>query len=134
MLNDNIHLQQAKLNEEAAIENQKSYPEWAIVMCFYAALHYIEYYAVSKQQNIYALYPDSESKKFSQHERRIRYVEDISSDKNSPDLSIAYERLYEASMKARYLKNLNTTSRRYFKIGCEFYFKALDTVKDSLSL
>ena len=38
MLNVSIHLQQVEYNEGLGIKFQKEYPNWIIVVCFYAAV------------------------------------------------------------------------------------------------
>jgi hypothetical protein len=100
-------------------------------MCFYAALHYIEAYAAWRGHNIYELYPDP---MLSQHKRRSRYVDDISVDNDLYELPVVYENLYQASMRARYLKGIKTNSARHFKIGVDFYIRELEKVKAELKI
>ena len=46
MTDRSIYFQQAQANEESAKMAQKDSPEWAIIMYFYAALHYVNDYAL----------------------------------------------------------------------------------------
>lgn len=39
------HREQAEYNEEAALSIRDTSPDWAVTMCFYAALHWVEWYA-----------------------------------------------------------------------------------------
>lgn len=127
------HLQQAELNEEAALYNRQKYPHVAIIMCFYAALHYVETHAVWHRKDIYKLYCEE---KLTQHERYQSYIDDINFN-GSDDLSVAYKLLREGSEIARYLKSIkqsNKTSGQYFKLGADFYFKKLQILKDGLQI
>jgi hypothetical protein len=130
MANINVHLQQADLNERAALDNQITHPHVSVIMCFYAALHYVEAYAVWRGDDIYQLY----STDLSQHKRRSRYVSDVAIENGSRALSRAYEKLYQASMKARYLEGIKTNSVHHFKIATDFYIKQLEEVKAELRI
>lgn len=113
----NVHLEQAQYNEKLAVEAQSQYPDWAVTKFFYAALHYIEAYALSKGVKISNTY---QNEGFSLHEKRQRYVENISDDNDwDDDFAIAYARLSELSQKARYLKNISTTAAQHFKNNSE---------------
>lgn len=128
-----LHIQQAKLNEEAAkIAAQSECYDWAVTMCFYAALHYVEGHAVFNQKDIYLNYSLIAS---TQHTRRIAYVEDVSYAKYGDMLrSASYETLYTASMKARYMENIRCYSRKYFQFSCNRYFQELSKVKDLVQI
>lgn len=126
-----IHLHQAKLNEEAALFNRSTHPDWTVIMCFYAAIHYIDAYAVSRGDDIYSLYA---GQNMPPHMRRSNYIDDISTVNCWNDLPIAYTALYNASMKARYLKNIKTTAKNYFRLGSDYYIKKLQTVKTVLEV
>ncbi len=147
------HIQQAELNEEAALFNQDSFPHVAIIMCFYAALHYVEAYAAWHNDNIYELYSDpveidagcspvsskgaTQQKRLTQHQRYQSYVDDIATDNGWDDLPVIYEQLRKASEKARYLKGIkdkNKTSGRHFKLGADFYIAKLQLLKASLQI
>ena len=51
------YLEQARSNEKAARSLEKTYPDWAITICFYAALHWVEYYACMTGCDIGQEYP-----------------------------------------------------------------------------
>lgn len=140
------HIQQAELNEKAALYNQNKYPHVTIIMCFYAALHYVEAYAAWYGHDIYSLYPDVEEldphsgeyrrRRLTQHERYQSYLDDIGADNNCEDLPIAYGRLLKASNTARYLKHIkdkNKTADQHFK-GADFYIAKLQVVKTRLQI
>ncbi|ALB40268.1 MAG: hypothetical protein HEQ13_20045 [Dolichospermum sp. DEX189] len=50
MTEPSIYLLQSQANEESAKIAQKYFPEWAIIMYFYAALHLINDYALELNQ------------------------------------------------------------------------------------
>jgi hypothetical protein len=123
-----VHLKQATNNEDAARKAaQSGYPDWAITMFFYAALHYIQAYAIFQGDNIYELYPDEPN----QHERILSYVYDTSWDIKS-DLTVfkAYETLFEASKTSRYLNGISSTSRKHFSKNIDEYSQELAVVRD----
>jgi hypothetical protein len=103
------YFNQATFNHEAARSTKKHYPDWAITMCFYTALHMVEYYAHLKGID----FGDYEGK--SPHDRRRKYVYDLASELNNRSLIKAYNDLEKESKKSRYLENLNETSRDYYK-------------------
>jgi len=113
----NIYEQPAKLNEDAAKSAHTEAPEWAIIMYFYAALHWINSYAY-KRNEIRLL--QSLDKTLAPHERRRRYVKKISNYTGDDELYISYKFLFDESMIARYLENselecINKTSREYYQ-------------------
>jgi hypothetical protein len=130
MASIDVHLQQADLNERAALDNRIKHPHVCIIMCFYAALHYVEAYAAWRGDDIYQLHSGG----LSQHNRRSQYVDNLAHENRLIDLSLAYEKLYQASMKARYLKGIRTDSACHFKVASDFYIKQLETVKVELRI
>lgn len=142
------HIEQAEFFEEAALYNQKKYPPVAIIMCFYAALHYVEAYAAWHKHDIYSRYADvsveyvdpcsneTKIRKLTQHERYQSYMQDIGADSDSEDLPIAYERLHRASNTARYLKHIkgkDKAANQHFK-GADFYIERLQIIKAGLQI
>lgn len=116
MTEPSIYLLQAQANEESAKIAQKDFPEWAIIMYFYAALHLINDYALEVNQ-IDILKVDEDSK-ISQHSLRRKYVKDISDYINCKDLQANYNFLFNESLLARYLVNKNDilecSAREYY--------------------
>lgn len=51
------YLEQAKSNKQAVNTLEKTYPDWAVTIYFYAALHWVEYYACKTGCNISQEYP-----------------------------------------------------------------------------
>jgi hypothetical protein len=142
-----IHIKQAEFFEEAALYNQENYPPVTIIMCFYAALHYVEAYAAWRKDDIYARYADvwieqdscsneTKLRRLTQHERYENYVHDIGVEVDSEDLFAAYKRLHRASNTARYLKHIKEKDRtavQHFK-GAKFYIERLQMVKSALQI
>jgi hypothetical protein len=89
-----IYHLQAKANEESAKIAQEEFPEWAIIMYFYAALHFINDYA----------YERDELDKLQGHSSRRQYVKDIARDIRQRDLIARYDDLFGESLLARYLE------------------------------
>ncbi|NEQ71405.1 MAG: hypothetical protein F6K21_39760, partial [Symploca sp. SIO2D2] len=104
----------------------------AVVMCFYAALHWINDYA-SRQGEKIDNFGASDS---SQHSARWKYVKKLARAKNWGDLQDAYETLFRASITARYLKDLEgldcSAREHYAKYGVDFAFDCLKTIKNRL--
>ncbi|MBW4634691.1 MAG: HEPN domain-containing protein [Iphinoe sp. HA4291-MV1] len=94
------HLEQAESNERAAHSVEHDYPDWAVTMCFYAALHWVEYYAGVRGYDIRSEYPHP-----SPHSSRGKYVKDLADRLRKPNLRTAYQYLERESRKARYLEN-----------------------------
>ena len=120
-----IHLKQAAHNKDAALKAaQSGCPDWAVTMCFYAALHYVKACEAFRADNIYRDYPNEPN----QHERILSYVYDL--DK-TPDNSVfaAYETLLEASKIARYLSTIKTSARHHFLNKTNEYFDALSVIE-----
>jgi hypothetical protein len=120
-----IYLKQATYNEDAALKAaQSGCSDWAVTMCFYAALHYVKAYEAFNGDNIYEDYKTEPN----QHERILSYVYDLD---NTADSSVyaAYETLLEASKQARYLRGIETSARKHFWNRSDKYLKALSVVK-----
>jgi hypothetical protein len=45
MCSPSVYRRQAESNEQTAIAAKKGFPDWAVIMCFYAALHWVNDYA-----------------------------------------------------------------------------------------
>lgn len=100
------HREQAEFNEQAANDVELKYPEWAVTMYFYAALHWVEWYAKNKGDE---LPPGS-----SPHDRRRNYIYNLANKLKNKDLRKAYDQLQRDSQTARYLENIKTNSRIHF--------------------
>lgn len=131
MLRASIHKKQSELNEEAAKNAAKSgLYDWAVTMCFYSSLHYIEAYAKHQGINIGQEYSQCRT----QHERRFYYVQDVDYDLDfNGSLINAYDKLYQGSKIARYLEGIqNMTARKYFESVYIEHLKALETIKNKI--
>ena len=110
MPSEHSHREQAEYNEEAAVSIRDTAPDWAVTMCFYAALHWVEWYAKVQGHDLqrqYQNYP-------SPHDRILAYVFDIARNREDKDLNKAYQSLKNASQIARYLTDIRTNSRLYY--------------------
>jgi len=96
------YFQQAEHNESTANIIKLNHPDWAITMCFYAALHWVEGYGIIQGVNIEVKYQEILGQS-SLHEYRRRYVQDIAYELGNKKLREAYEDLQKESLKARYL-------------------------------
>ncbi len=103
------YLEQAKSNEQAARSLEKNHPDWAVTICFYAALHWVEYYACVRGSDIEQEYPGR-----SPHESRRDFVDDLARKLGNRNLRNVYEDLEIQSRKARYLQGLTTDARTYY--------------------
>jgi hypothetical protein len=101
MTEPSIYLLQAKINEESAKIAQKEFPEWAIIMYFYAALHFIKDYAYERND----LDKLEKIGNQSAHLSTINYVNNIAKDIKCYDLIAEYKYLFKESLLARYLEN-----------------------------
>lgn len=126
------HREQAEYNEQVAVSIRDTSPDWAVTMCFYAALHWVEWYAKNQGDDLeqqYQNYP-------SPHDRLIAYVLDIVKNRQQRDLEKAYKNLKNASQTARYLENIKTNARvhysRHNKTGVDKSFDNLQIVKQRL--
>lgn len=127
------YLVQAKSNENAARSNESDYPDWTVTMCFYAALHCVEYYASKQGDDIPSQFPEK-----SPHDSRRGYVRKLAKKLDNKRLERLYNELEEASKKARYLENLEYQSAvDYFKSHqseVNKYFDKLQQIKDILRI
>lgn len=124
------YLEQAKSNEQAARSVQKSYPDWAVTMCFYAALHWVEYYACVKGSDIEKEYDGR-----SPHESRRKYIDDLARKLGNRNLRNVYENLEKESRKARYLEDITTNAKIYYtenKLKVTSSFQNLQQIKQIL--
>lgn len=106
------YIEQAKSNEQAARSIATDYPDWAVTICFYAALHWIEYYACVKGDDIGKQHPAR-----SPHESRWNYVFKLGKQLGNRNLVKTYENLENESRKARYLQDINTNAKEYYTKG-----------------
>jgi uncharacterized FlgJ-related protein len=133
MPSEQSHREQAEYNEEAALNIRDTAPDWAVTMCFYAALHWVECYAKVQGDDLEQKYQGYKSP----HDRLVAYVWDIAKNKQYKDLNKAYENLKNASQTARYLTGIRTSSRvnysRQNKTGVDQSFDNLRIVKQRLN-
>ncbi len=126
------HLSQADSNKQSAIDCQSTYPDWTVTKCFYAAIHYIEAYALYRRDDINTLYRHVDP---SLHARRKHYLTDMAIENGwSEEFLISYSKLEKASKKARYLEKINTTAVRHFKIGSTYYIDLLQVINNTLNI
>ncbi|MBD2775420.1 hypothetical protein [Iningainema tapete] len=124
------YLEQAKSNEQAARSVEKSYPDWAVTMCFYAALHLVEHYACVEGSNIEQEYPGH-----SPHDSRRQYVYDLADKLRNSHLRKVYKDLEKESRKARYLEGITTSAKVYYtknKLKVTNSFQNLQQIKQIL--
>lgn len=135
MQNPSVYRRQAEKNENTARAAQAGYSDWAVIMCFYAALHWVNDYAFRNNEMI-ELKKEFYSDSFSDHTARNKYVAKIARRKNYPKLETAYKNLFEESMKARYLKDLEdedcTATEHYSKDDVQICFEYLEQIKKGL--
>ncbi|MDF5733249.1 MAG: hypothetical protein PUP92_36015 [Rhizonema sp. PD38] len=130
-MTSNHYLEQAQSNQQAAHSVEKSYPDWAVTMCFYAALHWVEHYACVEGSNIEQEYPGR-----SPHESRRDYVDELARRLRNRNLRNAYEDLEKESRKARYLPGLNTDAKVYYtenKLKVTNSFQNLQKIRQILN-
>jgi hypothetical protein len=116
------YLKQAENNEKAARSLEKTYPDWAVTICFYAALHWVEYYAVVTGCDIKQEYPGR-----SPHESRRNYIIELASQLRNINLRNAYIKLEQESRKARYLQGMTTDAKVYYSNN---NFKVIDAFQN----
>jgi hypothetical protein len=105
------YLEQSKSNEEAARSIENDYPDWAVTMCFYTALHLVEYYACKKGDNI-----SSQFQNKSPHDSRRDYIRQLATKLNNKNVEKLYNSLEEVSRISRYLEGIKYSSAvDYFK-------------------
>ena len=133
MPSEHSHSEQAKYNEEAALSIRDTSPDWAVTMCFYAALHWVEWYAKVQGDDLERQYPNYPSP----HDRLLAYVFKIAKNRQYRDLNKAYQELKNASQIARYLTDIRTDSRihysRYKTREVDQSFDNLRIVKERLN-
>ncbi|MBE9055734.1 HEPN domain-containing protein [Sphaerospermopsis sp. LEGE 08334] len=126
------YLVQAQSNENAARSIESVYPDWSITMCFYAALHWVEYYACHKGDDISNQFPEK-----SPHDSRRGYVRQLAKKLNNRSLEKLYNDLESASRKSRYLEGVKYTSAIDYFQGHESEvgkcFEKLQQIKDILN-
>ncbi|WP_201321926.1 hypothetical protein [Pseudanabaena sp. lw0831] len=111
MMTYNKYQEQAKSNHKSAQSSRKTFPDWAVTMCFYTALHWVEYYACLKSVDI-SVYGGK-----SPHDCRRLYVRELAKELNSRTLRKAYEELEKESKKSRYLVDLSTDAIVHYKLN-----------------
>jgi hypothetical protein len=126
------YLVQAQSNENAARSIESVYPDWTVTMCFYAALHWVEYYASQRGDDIPSQFPAK-----SPHESRRGYVQKLAKKINNTELEKLYKKLEHASQKSRYLEGIRYNSAiDYFKSHqseVNAAFNQLQQIKDILN-
>jgi len=132
MPNQSVYQRQAECNEKTALAAQSGFPDWAVIMCFYAALHWVNHYALCNGDM-----KELDEGDDSPHHIRRKYVKKISRENKWRDLEECYELLFRASMTARYLRGLEdldrTAREHYATSGVQPYFDYLDKIKKRLS-
>jgi hypothetical protein len=133
MPSEQSHREQAQYNEEAALSIRDTSPDWAVTMCFYAALHWVECYAKRRGDDLEQRYQGSSSP----HDRLLAYAFDIAKNRQYRDVSKAYQDLKNASQIARYLTDIKTNSRLYYsrikKRDVDNSFNNLQIIKQRLN-
>ncbi|NEP60030.1 MAG: hypothetical protein F6K31_24000 [Symploca sp. SIO2G7] len=104
------HLEQAEHNKTVADRVREDYPDWAVTIYFYAALHWVERYAKLNGCDIESEYPDGRSL----HECRKMYLDDVAYKLRNKKLRQFYEDLEKESRKARYLQGLNISAKKHY--------------------
>jgi hypothetical protein len=151
-----IYQQQAEWNEATAQAAKKGFPDWAVIMCFYAALHWVNYHAcLSGKIEELKVNESVSGRTLTQHDLKKRYVQKIAredkqaveakykSPKNNQfkegrqrakELEDAYKLLYSASMRARYLDGLSITAKEHYSgKDIDEYFHYLIVIKERFS-
>ncbi len=133
MASEQSHREQADYNEEAALSIRDTSPDWAVTMCFYAALHWVECYAKVQGDDLEQKYQGCPSP----HDRLFSYVRYIAVTRRDRDLEKAYKNLRKESQTARYLTGIRTSSRvnysRHNKTAVDQSFNNLQIVKQRLN-
>lgn len=132
-MNCERYLLQAKSNENGAHSVEKTYPDWTVTMCFYSALHFVEYYASRYGDDIRSQFPEK-----SPHDSRRGYVRKLAKKLDNRRLEKLYNDLENASQKARYLEGLKYISAiEHFKnhqSEVNASFEKLQQIKDILEI
>jgi hypothetical protein len=100
---------QANFNHKLAHESREAFPDWAVTICFYTALHLVENFACERAVDIGGY------SQRSPHDARRLYVRDLARDLNNRNLRIVYEELERESKRSRYLKDLDMNARDYYQ-------------------
>lgn len=135
---------QAESKERAARAVQENYPDWAVTMCFYSAIYWVNDYALLKGVDISLEYDPSLSttpnKLSTMHQRRWNYIQNLSFQKDSKKLRKAYRWLWSESKVARYLENIESlkcTAYDYYinnkLVKVNLAFSYLSVIKTELS-
>ena len=139
MCSPSVYRRQAESNEQTALAAKKGFPDWAVIMCFYAALHWVNEYAFQQAEieELEEVGDNDSSQKL--HKLRRLYVKKISRINKWRDLEDAYVFLFGVSMTARYLRgleSLNRTAREHYSNNesvVQNCFDCLEVVKNRLS-
>lgn len=140
----NTYRLQAESNESAARAAQENYPDWAVTMCFYSAIYWVNDYALIKGVDISLEYDPSlfttPNNLPTMHQRRWNYIRKLSYEMDSKKLRNAYKWLWHESKVARYLENieiLKCTAYDYYinnkLVDVNFAFSYLSVIKTELS-
>ncbi|MEM9153737.1 MAG: hypothetical protein AAGB13_01700 [Cyanobacteria bacterium P01_F01_bin.33] len=132
MADSTLHAQQSESNKNAASYVRKDFPDWAVTICFYAALHLIESYAANNGDDINRYGVPSDPP----HTKRQAYVGQISNRIRNRELRKAYDKLYDGSLMSRYMKDLDQSAVAYYQFAknkVDGAFKDLAVVKAALS-
>ena len=122
-----LHWQQAELNEEAAHSAREQFPDWAVTMCFYAVIHYVESHAIKARGKL----DDLIGNRSNRHSQRREYVHNLAYRLREKDLIDAYEFVEDSSHKARYLTSIDKTAREHYaNLGCDNVFEDLEYIRD----
>jgi len=132
-MNRERYLLQAKSNENAAHSVENTYPDWTVTMCFYSALHWVEYYASQHGDDIKSQFQEK-----SPHDSRRGYVRKLAKKLDNKRLEKLYNQLEDASQQARYLERIKYTSAiEHFKnhqSEVNASFEKLQEIKDILGI
>ncbi len=71
--NHSVYRQQAEFNEQTANAARFGFPDWAVIMCFYAALHWVNDHAFQAGR----IQDFSDDEETSPHKLRRKYVKEI---------------------------------------------------------
>jgi len=123
--------EQAESNEAAASHVRDKYPDWAVTMCFYAAIHWVNCY--EKREDTIVRNPSTTD---TPHGRRRNYVYDLSQKLQNRELRKAYDFLYDESIQSRYMEGLQETAiskYRWSSSTLNRAFRSLEIIRDCLS-
>jgi hypothetical protein len=140
MSTESVYSRQAISNENTARAAQNGFPDWAVTMCFYAALHWVNHYAYINNE-IKQVIPQENNTNDSTHKIKRNYIEKIcrlNARNGFQDVEKAYKFLFNQSMKSRYLQDLDedVTAREYYAQNTnevKSCFDKLSIIKSKLS-